>query len=318
MNESALHYSDDEIDLRELIATVWQGKWTVLACTIIFAAAGVAYALFKPNIYEASILLAPAQDESNVNGIGGQLGGLASLAGINIGSGSSNKTVIAKETLQSRAFLTDFIHRHNLRVPLMASKSWSMSAQEWVIDQSIFNQQSGEWQHDKDGESLEPTNWDMVKRFRELLSVRDDKDTGLVTVTIASESPVAAQQWLELLIKDINEHMRQQDVREAEASIAYLEGKLRETNISGMQQVFYQLIENETRTVMLANAQREYVFETVDPAVIPQEKSEPKRGLIVSLTAMLGCMVGMLAIFVTVFLRSTKENTEMPQTIEKR
>src|SRR5690554_3990026 len=100
MNESALHYSDDEIDLRELIATVWQGKWTVLACTIIFAAAGVAYALFKPNIYEASILLAPAQDESNVNGIGGQLGGLASLAGINIGSGSSNKTVIAKETLQ--------------------------------------------------------------------------------------------------------------------------------------------------------------------------------------------------------------------------
>jgi len=141
MNESALHYSDDEIDLRELIATVWQGKWTVLACTIIFAAAGVAYALFKPNIYEASILLAPAQDESNVNGIGGQLGGLASLAGINIGSGSSNKTVIAKETLQSRAFLTDFIHRHNLRVPLMTSKSLCMSSQECEIDQSIVNQQ---------------------------------------------------------------------------------------------------------------------------------------------------------------------------------
>lgn len=187
--QTTTHYPDDEIDLRELFATLWRGKWLIIACTIIFAVAGVAYALSKPNIYQASVLLAPAQDDSKANGLPGQLGGLASLAGINIGGGSSNKTVIAKETLQSRAFLTDFIHRHNLSVPLMASKSWSMSAQEWVIDPSIYNQQTGEWQQDKDGESLKPTNWDMVKRFRELLSVRDNKDTGLVTVTIASESP---------------------------------------------------------------------------------------------------------------------------------
>lgn len=310
------NYPDDEIDLRELFSTLWQGKWLIIACTIICAAVGIAYALYKPNIYQASVLLAPAQDDSRANGLPGQLGGLASLAGINIGGGSSNKTVIAKETLQSRAFLTDFIHRHNLSVPLMASKSWSMNAQEWVIDPSIYNQQTGEWQQDKAGKSLKPTNWDMVKRFRELLSVRDNKDTGLVTVTIASESPVAAKQWLELLIKDINEHMRQQDVREAGASIAYLEGKLRETNISGMQQVFYQLIENETRTVMLANAQREYVFKTVDPAVVPQEKSEPKRGLIIALSTMLGGMVGVSVIFVIVFIRSTRRKTEMPPNIE--
>ncbi|OOE41875.1 hypothetical protein BZG06_14225 [Salinivibrio kushneri] len=36
---------DDEIDLRELFAALWQGKLTIIACTVIFALAAVAYAL---------------------------------------------------------------------------------------------------------------------------------------------------------------------------------------------------------------------------------------------------------------------------------
>ena len=36
---------DDEIDLRELFAALWQGKITIVACTLVFALAAVAYAL---------------------------------------------------------------------------------------------------------------------------------------------------------------------------------------------------------------------------------------------------------------------------------
>src|SRR5690606_4950259 len=99
-------------------------KWLIIAFTIAFAAAGVAYALYKPNIYQSSVLLAPANEEGGAAGLSGQLGGLASLAGISLGSGGSNQTVIAKEVLQSRAFLADFIHRHNLEVPLIATEAW--------------------------------------------------------------------------------------------------------------------------------------------------------------------------------------------------
>ena len=87
------------------------------------------------------------------------------------------------------------------------------------------------------------------------------------------------------------------------------EGKLQETNIAGMQQVFYQLIESETRTVMLANAQDEYIFKTVDPAVVPQEKSEPKRALIAIVATMLGGMLGVFTVFVIAFIRSGKAPT---------
>lgn len=304
-----VHYTDDEIDLRELLGTLWRGKWIILLTTLVFAFAGVAYALSKPNIYQASVLLAPAQSEGNAGGIGGQLGGLASLAGINLGGGGSNKTVLAKEVLQSRAFLTDFINRYSLSVPLMAARGWNTENQSWQIDREIYNPETNTWLEDEEGKSQKPTNWDMVNKFKqEHLSVSENTETGMVTLKINSQSPTVAKEWAEKLVFEINEHMRKDDVREAEARIAYLEGKLSETPIAGMQQVFYQLIESETRTVMLANAQDEYVFTTVDPAVVPQEKSEPKRALIAVIATFLGGMIGTFIVFILAFFRNGKGN----------
>lgn len=302
---------DDEIDLRELFSTLWQGKWIVLATTVLLAAAGVFYALSKPDIYQASVLLAPTQDEGGVSGISGQLGGLASLAGISLGGGGNNQVVMAKAVLQSHAFLRDFINRHDLAIPLMATEAWSMENNQWVINREVYNPETGGWLTDEDGESLKPTDWDMVKKFKEAhLNLSSNQETGMVTLSVKSLSPPAAQAWVENLVHDINEYMRRQDVKEAEARIAYLEEKLSETNIAGMQQVFYQLIESETRTVMLASAQDEYIFKTVDPAVVPQEKSGPKRALIAIVATMLGGMLGVFAAFVRAFIRSGREEKE--------
>lgn len=306
------YYPDDEIDLRELFTTLWRRKWLIMAITFIFAAGGVGYALYKPNIYQANVLLAPSQSEGGSMGqLAGQLGGLASLAGINLGGGDSNQTVIAKEVLQSRAFLGSFFRRHNLAVALMAVEGWNSETGEWVYDRSVYNPDSGEWLPDSDGKSQEPTDWELVEAFKEdHLSVSEAKDTGMITVSVKHYSPVAAQQWAEWLVRDINEYMRTQEVEEAEASIAYLEEKLSETNIAGMQQVFYQLIESETRTVMLANAQKEYVFKTVDPAVVPEEHSEPKRALICVVATLLGGMLGVFIVFIRAFISNGEAGDE--------
>ncbi|MAM86458.1 MAG: LPS O-antigen length regulator [unclassified Hahellaceae] len=306
--KEAANYPDDEIDLRELFLMLWRGKWIILVTTILFSATGVFYAFSQPNIYQASVLLAPTQNEGGVNGIGGQLGGLASLAGINLGGGGANKTVMANEVLRSRAFLTEFIHRHDLVIPLMATKAWNMRESQWVIDRELYNPTTQQWLTNAEGKTLQPTDWDMVNKFRSShLSVSENKENGMVTLSVKSQSPTVAKAWADMLVNDINEHMRQQDVKESEARIAYLEEKLSETNIAGMQQVFYQLIESETRTVMLANARDEYIFKTVDPAVVPQEKSGPKRALTAIVATMLGGMLGIFLVFVIAFIRNSKK-----------
>tara|TARA_R110001592_G_scaffold53617_5_gene164408 strand:+ start:927 stop:1886 length:960 start_codon:yes stop_codon:yes gene_type:complete len=311
------YYPDDEIDLRELFATLWQGKWIIVAITFIFAMAGVVYALYKPNIYQSSVLLAPAQEEGgSISGLSGQLGGLASLAGISLGGGSSSQTVIAKEVLQSRAFITEFIHRHKLVKAIIAVKGWNEETNEWVYDRSVYNPGADEWLVDSDGKSQKPTDWELVEAFKEdHLSVSEAKDTGMITVSVKHFSPIAAKQWAKWLVQDINEHMRKQDVGEAKASITYLEEKLSETNIAGMQQMFYQLIESETRTVMLASAQKEYIFKTVDPAVVPEEEVEPKRVLIVIVSTILGGMLGVFTVFIVAFIRSGKDDATEEEKI---
>ena len=185
--EEQIQYTDDEIDLRQLFATLWAGKWLVIAFTILFAAGGVAFALMKPNIYQASVLLAPANEEGGVKGLSDQLGGLASLAGINLGGGGSNQTVIAKEVLQSRAFLGNFIRRHKLAVPLKAVNGWNKEKQQWQYNREVYNPETEEWLKDDKGESLAPTDWDLVKAFKgNHLSVSESKDTGMLTISIKS------------------------------------------------------------------------------------------------------------------------------------
>ena len=48
---------DDEIDLMELIANLWDGKWWIAAVTAIFTAAGAGYAFLSPNTVTATFQL---------------------------------------------------------------------------------------------------------------------------------------------------------------------------------------------------------------------------------------------------------------------
>ena len=55
------------------------------------------------------------------------------------------------------------------------------------------------------------------------------------------------------------------------------------------------------------------MFKTIDPAVVPQEKSEPKRALIAIVATMLGGMLGVFTVFVIAFARSGKEDKQKNQ-----
>ena len=116
--------TDDEIDLRELWNALWQGKVTIIAITSVFAIASVIIALMLPNIYRSEALLAPAEESQGggLSALAGQFGGLASIAGINLSDGATDPTVVAIETLKSRRFVKTFIDKHQLLVPLMASR----------------------------------------------------------------------------------------------------------------------------------------------------------------------------------------------------
>lgn len=293
-------YPDNEIDIKTVVVTLWRGKWIILSASILFAVASVLFSLSLPNIYQSRVLLAPAEDTKGggLSMLAGQFGGLASLAGVNVGGGGSDKVKLAIEVLRSRAFISQFIERRGILVPLMASKSWNQSEQAIVIDAEIYDTEKSAWVREvKPPRTPEPSAWEAYEEFAELLGVSREKETGFVTVSFKHVSPVFAKQWVTWLIEDVNEHIRQIDVKEAEDSINYLKQELNKTAVADMQRVFYQLIEKQMQTMMLANVRSEYVFKVVDPAVIPEEKLEPKRSRIVIVATVLGGMLGIAIVF---------------------
>jgi hypothetical protein len=81
--------NSDEIDFTELLKKVYIEKKFILKTSILAALFGVVYALFQPNEFTSSTTFIP-QLSSGVKAGGSSLSGLASLAGINIGSMESS------------------------------------------------------------------------------------------------------------------------------------------------------------------------------------------------------------------------------------
>ena len=99
----------DEIDLRDLLKILIDGKWIIVVVTSFFSIIGVLYSLYLPNIYESRALLAPSAPTNQPNILQGY-GGLANLAGIDIPEGSESNDAQAIEKIKSLSFFeTDFL-----------------------------------------------------------------------------------------------------------------------------------------------------------------------------------------------------------------
>ncbi|PCK10210.1 MAG: LPS O-antigen length regulator [Alteromonadaceae bacterium] len=296
----------EEIDLRELWWMMWEGKFVVVVTTAVFAVLAVFYALSLPNIYHSEALLASAEDKSSggFGALSGQFGGLADLAGVDLGGGGG-QVALAIEVMRSRKFIRQFIAKHELLVPLMAGGGWNSDADVLVIDSAVYDEKTSRWVADDDvpASKAAPSNQKAHRVFSALLSVSQDSKTALVTIGFDFYSPTLAKQWVDWLVEDINAEIRDRDVEEARRSIDYLTAQLAKTSISDMQSVFYELIEQQTKTIMFANARSEYVFKTVDDAIVPERKSKPSRALIVVYGILFGGMLSLLFVIVRYFVR---------------
>jgi uncharacterized protein involved in exopolysaccharide biosynthesis len=291
--------ANDEIDLRELFSVLWLGKKLIIAITILFAVGSVAIALLMPNIYKSEALLAPAEEAQGggLSALANQFGGLASLAGINLGkSGGTDKTELAIEVMKSRKFTSDFIEKHHILPELMAVDKWSLSDNKISYDPELYDINTKEWVRQVELPlQAKPSMQEAYKQFTKIFSVTSDKQSGLVTVSIEHKSPYVAKQWVDWLVTDINQVMKQRDVTEAKRSTEYLEKQIEQTNVADIRTVLYKLVEEQAKIIMFAEVRDEYIFKTVDPALVPEEKAKPKRALICVLGTLLG---GMLAVFI--------------------
>ncbi len=249
--------------------------WITSIATIL----SVIFALLSDKYYIASVTMIEADGTNSglsaFNNVTQGLGGLSTLIG---GFESEDvNTSKALAVLQSRTFLEQFIQENNILTSLLI-EDWNEETQSWKEDPKDI--------------------YDGYMVFKDILVVDKDNKTNIFSITIEWIDPVLSAEWANLLFKKINRFMSEQDKISAEKNIIYLESQLTESEKVSIQNTLYAMIEQQSKTKMLASAQEEYSFEAIDLAIVPKERSKPQRRLIVMAGFFIGLIFSILFIFV--------------------
>lgn len=296
----------EDIDLTEITASIWEGKWLITLVICVCSAISVFYALSLPNYYRASALLEPAESSGGgLSGLVRQYGGLASLAGVSLPSGSQgSRAQLGMQLMKSRKFISDFIERRNLLPELMAGESWDPVTRQLNFNVQIYDAETGLWAKQALGLDVVTSESSLVfQTFVSGLNISQDSKTGYVTISIDHRSPDIAAKWVEWLVDDVNSAVKSQEVAEATQSITFLREQVQRTSLKDLQAVFFGLIQSQTERVMLAEVRSEYVFKTIDPAFPPENKVSPNRALICVAGAVLGSIFGVMLAFLRYYVR---------------
>ncbi|MDR9499880.1 MAG: Wzz/FepE/Etk N-terminal domain-containing protein [Hydrogenovibrio sp.] len=313
---SGVHTADDEIDLLEL----WQGlmarKWLIMGLTFLVTFVSAVVAINMTPQYESSVLIAPAGGEGG-NDLMAKYGGLASMAGISLpgGEGGVSKVAEAKAILKSHRFLSAFVERHQLK-PILFEKQWDAATEAWqtpeepglvsqakttLIDWLRAGEEPEKATPAKDPTLApgEPSMQKAVNLFKNQITLSDDKETGMLTVTVEWQDPELAQAWASKLVQSVDQLLRQKAMTESREVIDYLQDQLETIRLTDIRDMALKMIEEEMKQLTFARVKPEYVFKVLDPAIVPEEPTKPKKPLIVAVGFVLG---GMLSVFLALIL----------------
>ena len=293
-------YLDDEIDLRELFNVLWINKLFLATWTGLVFLISIIYSLTLTNIYTAETTLAPSASSDMSSNLS-QYAGLASMAGISLpgsSSGISDKD-LALSLLKSKGLLQRLIDKHDILPDLIAAYHWDLTSNSVIYDSDLYDEIKNVWVRDVNPPyKLVPSTQEAYEFYDEAIAVSEDKKTGVISLKVDHLSPEIAYQWSQLLIQEVNEYVADMRIKEAQLSIDYLNDQIKITPYPELRALFYELIQQHTQTMMLAKVRPEYALTTLDAPLIPEEKSAPKRSLIVILSTLLGGMLGTLIILI--------------------
>ena len=277
-------------DLRNLVASLWRYKWFIAAVTAVGALIFGIVGLLTQPVYRATTVLIPTFNERGglsgaLDGAAGQLGGLASLVGINVNSQDSS-TEEALAVLHSRRFIEHFINDGGLLRVLFA-KNWDANSNAWRP-------------------GMAPTMAMASKKFSDHVAhAEQDNKTSLVTLYIDWADRNLAAKWANDIVARLNEEMRSRAIDHATASLDYLHKELDSTTAVEIRQAINNLIQAQIKQRMLATVSPEYAFRVIDPASVPDQADwvRPKRATLVVIGIILGFTLGFAAVFLKVSLR---------------
>ena len=333
MEENVNVQQDDEISLIDLFAVLLHYKWMIIVLSVLAMIFSVVFAIISikmppeksplPNVYtpKAEMLI---QESSSGGGLASMLsssglGGLASLAGVNVGSGGSSNASLANYLISSNALLDAVTDEFKIIEKFKIKKSVRASSR---------------------------------KLLQKVLKAEVDTETGVFTVSFTDIDPVFAQSvvnfvvdWMsnkfdelgldnnkiqkENLERNIqssyNEILKiEREIKKLGASVGYAgnawdipsittgTAKL-QLELEAQKQVYTQL-KTQYELLKVKMQSETPVFQILARPEVPDLKSGPSRG---KLCIIITFAVFFMSVFLAFALNAWKNIKNDPEAIEK-
>ena len=106
----------------------------------------------------------------------------------------------------------------------------------------------------------------------------------------------------ELIINEANELLRNRDLQESSAAIAFLNTEIPKSSLITMKEAINKLVESQLQKQMMSKVNKEYILKIIDPPFTPEEKSKPTRSLICIFGTLLGGILAIVWVLVRHYL----------------
>ncbi|MEJ2905637.1 Wzz/FepE/Etk N-terminal domain-containing protein [Pedobacter panaciterrae] len=230
--------SSDEISLKELLLKIrewWQyllSKWAIiLAFGVLGSLLGFTYAYFKKAVYTATTTFVLEDGGSNTAGALGNLGGLASIAGIDIGGsggifqGDNILELYKSRSMIEKTLLTE-VQYENRKVPLVdlyvefnkLKESWDKSTNL----KNIYFKKSLKYSRLQDsvlGIIVQSINANILKVSK------PDKKLSIIKVEVKSSNEFFSKAFNDEIVKNVNDFYVQTKTRKSLDNISILQQK---------------------------------------------------------------------------------------------
>ena len=359
--------SDDEIDLKEILVKIWRKRKFILICTLISFLLGIFIAITSPVAYKASSTFVPQTGQKG----GGNLGGLASMMGVNLGSsmtGESLSPSVYPQIVKSVPFC-----REVMSTPITVKKSAQpITLYEYYTNKAYQNVgllstikkytlglpglilSSGKSEKDVAQNYTDTITGKVIsltKKEREVIDIiqkgtqlESNTKDGYITLGYTFPEPEAVAliaenmyATLEKYVKDFKAQKQLDNLQFVEASYqdARKDFLQKQASLASFQDANRDLISAMARTserrlsseydvaftvynelakqreqAKLAVKESTPVLTVINPVVVPNQKSAPKKAMIVAVFLFLGLIISIGWILIKPFFEDIAKNVK--------
>ena len=265
----------EEIKLIDFFNILWARKLKIILVGVLTSILFIYYALSIPPSYTARALIKVSDSQETSSSLNSSLSGLASMAGIRLGSSGANTEDIVMETILSRTFFTHISNIDRTLPNIMAVDHYDSVNEKIIYNPELYNSEANEWV------KLPSSYMSYRKYVTSVLGITKDKFTNFMVVTVTHKSPQYSKELLELIVNELNTIAREKEKFEADKRIEYLNQELAKTSIKDIKNTINVLLKSEMQKKMFAEVSEDYLINYIDYPFVPEQQSAPNKRVIV-------------------------------------